>query len=98
MQLWNWILQYFAAAKKKSSTVIAPQLGEDQGGDTGEKEKPSTPEDVLVITVVPPADCPGMIPEKKVGWGSEVFISVMQIELKKAWRGSKSEPASDLLL
>ena len=93
MQLWNWILQYFAAAKKKSSTVIAPQLGEDQGGDTGEKEKPSTPEDVLVITVVPPADCPGMIPEKKVGWGR-----VMQAEVKKAWRGSKSEPSSDLLL
>lgn len=93
MQLWNWILQYFAAAKKKSSTVTAPQLGEDKGGDTGEKEKPSAPEDVLVITVVPPADCPGMIPEKKVGWGG-----VMQTELKKAWRGGKSEPSSDLLL
>lgn len=53
--------------KKKSSVVSPPQLGEDLGGDTVEKEKSSVPEDVLVITVVPPADCPGMIPEKKVG-------------------------------
>ncbi|KAL8612814.1 hypothetical protein ACOMHN_033484 [Nucella lapillus] len=37
------------------------------GGGGGDREMmPCASEDVLVITVVPPADCPGMIPEKKV--------------------------------
>ncbi|KAK7094714.1 GTPase-activating protein and VPS9 domain-containing protein 1-like isoform X2 [Littorina saxatilis] len=52
--------------KKKNSTVNAPPIFDEGMGDTGEREKLSAPEDVLVITVVPPADCPGMIPEKKV--------------------------------
>ncbi|KAK7504393.1 hypothetical protein BaRGS_00004259 [Batillaria attramentaria] len=52
--------------KKKPSGTNLPQMMEDTGGNGGDKEKPSVPEDVLVITVVPPADCPGMIPEKKV--------------------------------
>lgn len=52
--------------KKKLSATNLPQMAEEAGNNSTDKDKPSVPEDVLVITVVPPADCPGMIPEKKV--------------------------------
>lgn len=53
--------------KKTPSTHNLLQMGEETNGDYGDKDpSPSTTEDVLVITVVPPVDCPGMIPEKKV--------------------------------
>lgn len=60
--------------KKKPSITNLYQLGEETGNDAGDREKISGLEDVLVITVVPPADCPGMIAEKKVGAKTECVI------------------------
>ncbi|KAK3698810.1 hypothetical protein RRG08_060717 [Elysia crispata] len=57
------------ARKKRSTTVMTPlsDLQVAEGGEGGGDSKASRPvSDVLVLSMYPPGDCPGMLPEKKV--------------------------------
>ena len=40
---------------------VLPEVTENDGNS-----KPKPPPDVLVVSMYPPGDCPGMLPEKKV--------------------------------
>nr|KAI8732272.1 GTPase-activating protein and VPS9 domain-containing protein 1-like [Biomphalaria glabrata] len=53
------------AQKKKRSTTTAPQL-EDLLADNIDESKLKSLGDVLVISMYPPGECPGMLPERKV--------------------------------
>ncbi|GFR79324.1 GTPase-activating protein and VPS9 domain-containing protein 1-like [Elysia marginata] len=57
-------------ARKKRSTTMGSTVSDLQisdGGEGGGDSKAAKPvSDVLVLTMYPPGDCPGMLPEKKV--------------------------------
>ncbi|CAL1540407.1 unnamed protein product [Lymnaea stagnalis] len=64
--------------KKKKSVTTAPVLDDllPEGSESDSKQKTSG--DVLVISIYPPGDCPGMLLEKKV------LSSVSEVEAKKS--------------
>ncbi|KAH9500788.1 GTPase-activating protein and VPS9 domain-containing protein 1 [Bulinus truncatus] len=71
--------------KKKKSITTAPQL-EDLLADSNEDNKLG---DVLVISIYPPEDCPGMLTEKKV------LTSLIDTESKKTTPlSTKAQPDS----
>ncbi|GFN81127.1 GTPase-activating protein and vps9 domain-containing protein 1-like [Plakobranchus ocellatus] len=65
--------------RKKRSTTLGPSVDQFtlDSGEGNEVKATKTVSDVLVLTMYPPGDCPGMLPEKKV------LLSMPETEVHK---------------